>query len=83
MHTLANKVEWMGRIPPILSDMGRSQEVMKPKLKPSQCWKPKPNDLTEKKSGAKTEPGAVSWYVTQLNLWHYFGATFKGGAVFV
>ena len=27
-------------------------------------------------------PGAVSWYVTQLHLWHYFGATFKGGTVF-
>ncbi len=27
--------------------------------------------------------GAVSWYVTQLHPWHYFGATFKGGAVFV
>ncbi len=26
--------------------------------------------------------GAVSWYVTQLHPWHYFGATFKGGAVF-
>ena len=28
-------------------------------------------------------PDAVSWYVTQLHPWHYFGATFKGGAVFL
>ena len=25
---------------------------------------------------------SVSWYVTQLHPWHYFGATFKGEAVF-
>ncbi len=30
--------------------------------------------ITEKKSGAKTEPGTVSWYITQ------HGDTFKGGA---
>ena len=30
-----------------------------------------------------SNPGVVSWYVTQLHRWHYFGATFKGGAVFV
>ena len=27
--------------------------------------------------------GAVSWYETQLHPWHYFGATFKGEAIFV
>ncbi len=37
---------------------------------------------TEKKVEQKRLPGAVSWYVTQLHPWDYFGATFKGGAVF-
>ncbi len=40
---------------------------------------------TEKKKWSQNSStiGAVLWYVTQLHPWHYFGATFKGGAVFV
>ena len=39
--------------------------------------------LRKKWSQNGSTPGAVSWYVTQLHPWHYFGANFKGGAVFV
>ncbi len=39
--------------------------------------------LRKKWSQNGSTPGAVSWYVNQLHPWHYFGATFKDGAVFV
>ncbi len=35
--------------------------------------------LRKKWSQKGSTPGAVSWNVTQLPPWHYFGATFKGG----
>ncbi len=39
--------------------------------------------LRKKWSQKGSIPGAVSWYVTQLHPWHYFGVTFKGGAVYL
>ncbi len=43
---------------------------------------PSPDHTLRKKwSKNGSTPGAVSWYITQLHPWHYFGAIFQGRAV--